>query len=115
MISEITQLYTMPHVTHNGGCHTQKMTSHSSTTGAILPTQQSLNEDKMKLFIFDMNYHPQEIIKKLEATRCPLKGETISFLDDFSGQEIQEIIEAVGTKFQHNTEEIYIHIRRIYN
>lgn len=67
----------------------------------------------MKLFIYDMNYHPQEVIKKLEVTRCPLVGEAISFLDDFSGKEIHGIVETVGTEFRNNTELIHISIQRV--
>lgn len=68
----------------------------------------------MKLYIHDMNSRSTGVIKQLEATRCPQKGESIEILDDSNGDKIIGIIEGVGTRFQHGIEEFHIDIRIYY-
>ena len=68
----------------------------------------------MKLYIHDMNSRSTEVIKQLEATRCPQKGECIEILDDSNGDKIIGIIEGVGTRYQHGIEEFHIDIRIYY-
>ena len=68
----------------------------------------------MKLYIHDMNSRSSEVIKQLEATRCPQKEESVEILDDSNDEEIKGIVEGVGTRFKNGIEEFHICIR-IYN